>query len=333
MRRTLAALIFGAVSVLPAPAEVPKDVRESYKRPLTIPFPADAPYDLRIATLGKMLYFDPRVSGGQNLSCATCHNPSFGWEAPAARAIGSAGTPLGRHTPTVVNANWTSPLFWDGRAATLEAQAKGPITNPAEMNATMDQVVRRLFEVPEYAEAFEKLFPEEGMSEATILRAIATFERTVVSGWSPFDRWIDGNENAISSEAKRGFELFIGEAGCANCHTGWNFTDNLFHDIGLPGSDPGRSAIDASDPLNEQAFKTPNLRNISLRAPYMHDGTLRDLPAVLKHYASGGKDRPSRSPMMPKPDLSEADTKAIISFLDTLTEETTLVSTPVLPAN
>lgn len=314
-------------------AEVSPEVLQTYRRPMTIPFPADAPYDPRIATLGKMLYFDPRLSGGQNLSCASCHNPSFGWEAPAARAIGSANTPLGRHAPTVLNAAWISPLFWDGRAATLEEQAKGPITNPAEMNATMDQVVSRLTRVPQYAEAFAKLFPKDGMTEATVLRAIATFERTVVSGWSPFDRWVEGDKNALSAEARKGFELFIGPAGCANCHTGWNFTDNLFHDIGLPGKDAGRLAIDASDPLNGQAFKTPGLRNIALRAPFMHDGTLRDLTAVLKHYAEGVRQRDSLSPSMAQITLSEADSKAIIAFLESLTEESSDVSTPVLPAN
>ena len=233
----------------------------------------------------------------------------------------------------MINAAWVSPLFWDGRAATLEEQAKGPITNPAEMNATMDQVITRLSRVPQYAEAFQKLFPKEGMTEATILRAIATFERTVVSGWSPFDRWVEGDKNALSSEARRGFELFVGQAGCANCHMGWNFTDNLFHDIGLPGKDEGRIAIDPSDPMNAQAFKTPGLRNIALRAPYMHDGTMRDLTAVLKHYAGGAKSRDSLSPAMAQISLTEEDSKAIIAFLESLTEEHTEVSTPVLPAN
>ncbi len=333
MRFAILVLSLCLFSLTSAWAEVGPDALAPYKRPLTVPFPADAPYDPRIATLGKMLYFDPRVSGGQNLSCASCHNPSFGWEAPAARALGSSNTPLGRHTPTILNVAWIAPLFWDGRAANLEAQARGPITNPAEMNATMDQVIKRLSGVPQYAEAFEKLFPNEGMTEGTILRSIATFERTVVSGWSPFDRWVDGDANAVSSTAKRGFELFTGPAGCSNCHSGWNFTDNQFHDIGLPGSDPGRLAIDPTNPMNGQAFKTPGLRNISLRAPYMHNGTLRDLTAVLNHYANGVVQRPTLSPAMAQISLSEDDMKAIIAFLDTLTEETSDVSAPTLPAN
>jgi cytochrome c peroxidase len=327
---TLVLCLFVGDSVL---AEVAKDVLDPFRRPLSVPFPDDAPYDPRIATLGKMLYFDPRLSGGQNLSCASCHNPSFGWEAPGARAIGSAGTPLGRHTPTILDMAWSTSFYWDGRAATLEAQAKGPITNPAEMNATMDQVVQRLKRVPQYADAFEKLFPGAGMNEATILRAIATFERTVVAGWSPFDRWVEGDETAISSEAKMGFELFIGKAHCAECHRGWNFTDGEFHDIGLPGKDPGRLAIDPSNPMNGQAFKTPGLRNIGLRAPYMHDGTLKDLDAVLKHYATGIIQRPTLSKDVKAISLNAEDIKHIIAFLNTLTEETSDVSAPVLPAN
>jgi cytochrome c peroxidase len=215
----------------------------------------------------------------------------------------------------------------------LEEQAKGPITNPAEMNATMDQVIQRLGRVPQYAEAFEKLFPKEGMTDATIVRAIATFERTVVAGWSPFDSWIEGNNTAISSEAKMGFELFTGKAQCAECHAGWNFTDLEFHDIGLPGTDPGRLAIDASNPMNGQAFKTPGLRNIALRAPYMHDGTLRDLTAVLRHYMKGIIKRPTLSKDVKEISLTEEDTKHIIAFLETLTEESSDVSAPVLPAN
>ncbi|NBZ86671.1 cytochrome-c peroxidase [Stagnihabitans tardus] len=333
MRRAILALCLVVPCASVSTAEVSKEVKESYRRPLTVPFPADAPYDPRIATLGKMLYFDPRLSGAQNLSCASCHNPSFGSEAPSARFIGAAGVPLGRHTPTTINVAWVSPLFWDGRAATLEEQAKGPITSPVEMNATMSQVVERLSRVPQYAETFDKLFPGEGLSEGSILKSIAMFERTLVAGWAPFDRWIEGNENAISAEAKRGFELFIGQGACANCHTGWNFTDNQFHDIGLPGNDPGRLAIDPSNPLNEHAFKTPGLRNIALRAPFMHDGTLKDLGAVLDHYAKKVIQRPSLSPSMAQITLSPEDSKAIIAFLETLTEETSAISTPVLPAN
>jgi cytochrome c peroxidase len=324
---SIAALILAASS---AGAETD---RLDYARPLTIPFPAGAPYDPQIATLGKMLYFDPRLSGAQNMSCSSCHNPSFGWETPVERAIGAANTPLGRHAPTIINAAWVSPFFWDGRAPNLEEQAAGPITAEVEMNATFGEVVGRLSEVEEYADWFDRLFPGQGIRRATILQAIATYERTVVSGWSPFDRWVEGDEDAISPEARRGFELFTGKAKCSSCHTGWNFTDNRFHDIGLPTYDIGRAALDEADRKARHAFKTPGLRNIALRAPYMHNGSIHSLEQVVLHYGAGGIDRPSLSGEMQRFELAGTDIDDLVAFLESLTEEATEVPTPILPAN
>ena len=311
----------------------PDPVRESFRRPDTIPFPGHAPYDPRIATLGKMLFFDPRLSGGQNMSCASCHNPSFGWEAPVAGAIGSRNRPLARHAPTTINMAWVSPYFWDGRAASLEEQAAGPITAMDEMNATFEEVISRLSRVEGYREWFARLFPGEGITQATITRSIATFERTIVSGVAPFDRWVEGDDDAMSDAARRGFSLFVGPANCAACHAGWNFTDNLFHDIGLPTGDPGRSAIDAGEPETVHAFKTPGLRNVALRAPFMHDGQVGTLEEALEHYVRGGIDRPSRSPLVHPLDLTDDDVSDLVAFLGSLTEERTVVPAPVLPAN
>lgn len=309
------------------------DSRELFQRPLTIPFPEDRPYNPQIATLGKMLYFDPRISGAQNMSCASCHNPSFGWETPVDGAVGAMNTRLGRHAPTTLNQAWVHPYFWDGRAETLEEQAAGPITAEVEMNATFEEVIARLEQVDEYRTWFSRLFPDNGISEATITLAIATYERTIVSGWSPFDRWVEGDNTAISEAAKRGFELFVGDAKCAACHTGWNFTDNLFHDIGLPTGDIGRAQLEPGNVLARFAFKTPGLRNISLRAPFMHNGSLATMRDVIVHYSTGGIQRPSLSPSMVDFELSESDISDLVAFLDTLTEEVTEVPTPVLPAN
>lgn len=322
------ALIAGA-----NPSWADNPLKEAFRRPLEIPFPADQPYDPRIATLGKMLYFDPRLSGAQNMSCASCHSPSFGWETPVDRAVGAMNTPLRRHAPTILNQAWVAPYFWDGRADSLEEQAEGPITADAEMNATFAQVERRLGEVNEYRFWFDRLFPDEGISRTTITRAIATYERTVVSGWAPFDRWVDGDETAISEAAKRGFALFVGEAQCAACHVGWNFSDNAFHDIGLPTDDVGRAALDNDDPFALHAFKTPGLRNISLRAPFMHNGSLATLQDVVRHYATGGLPRPSLSPSMVSQSISQQGIDDLVAFLDTLTEQTIEVPMPVLPAN
>lgn len=309
------------------------DSRELFQRPLTIPFPQDRPYNPQIATLGKMLYFDPRISGAQNMSCASCHNPSFGWETPVDGAVGAMNTQLGRHAPTTVNQAWVHPYFWDGRADTLEEQAAGPITAEVEMNATFEEVIARLEKIDGYRTWFTRLFPREGISEGTITLAIATYERTIVSGWSPFDRWVEGDDSAISDAAKRGFELFVGDAQCVDCHTGWNFTDNLFHDIGLQTDDVGRARLEPENQEARHAFKTPGLRNISLRAPFMHDGSVATMRDVIVHYSTGGIQRPSLSPLMVDFELSEDDISDLVAFLGTLTEDVTEVPTPVLPAN
>lgn len=307
--------------------------RGDFQRPLTIPFPEDRPYSPQIATLGKMLYFDPRISGAQNMSCASCHNPSFGWETPVDGAVGAMNTRLGRHAPTVLNMAWVHPYFWDGRATTLEEQAAGPITAEVEMNATFDEVIARLNQVEEYRIWFDRLFPGQGITQNTITRAIATYERTVVSGWSPFDRWVDGDDEALSSSALRGFDLFVGEAQCVACHSGWNFTDNAFHDIGLPTEDMGRSELEPDNEMAQHAFKTPGLRNISLRAPYMHNGSVSTMREVVKHYATGGIQRESLSPLMVSFHMTDRDIDDLVAFLNSLTEDVTEVPTPVLPAN
>ncbi len=329
----LPALAVLGVSMPGNPAHSTSDTRAAFGRPLTIPFPEDRPYDPQIATLGKMLYFDPRLSGAQNMSCASCHNPSFGWETPVATAVGAMNTRIGRHAPTILNQAWVHPYFWDGRADTLEEQAAGPITAEIEMNATFEEVIARLDAVEQYRDWFLRIFPGEGITQHTITLSIATYERTVVSGWSPFDRWVEGAEDAISAEAKRGFELFVGRAQCATCHEGWNFTDNQFHDIGLPTDDIGLAALAPDDTQAMHAFKTPGLRNISLRAPYMHNGSVATMTDVLFHYASGGIPRPSLSPDMVTFDLTQRDIDDLEAFLETLTEEVTEVPTPVLPAN
>lgn len=324
--------LFAGVAVLAAGLAIAAD-KSDFRRPLHIPFPADAPYDPLIATLGKMLYFDPRLSGAQNMSCASCHNPSFGWEVPVEGAVGAQNTALGRHAPTILNAAWIEPLFWDGRAATLEEQAAGPITADVEMNAPLSEVIERLERISAYADGFTRAFPGEGLSERTLLAAIATYERTVVSGWSPFDRWVEGDEAAISPAAKRGFQLFVGKAHCADCHTGWNMTDNRFHDIGIDTQDPGRSALDPDDPLAQHAFKTPGLRNIAHRSPYTHNGSVYDLEEIVRHYMTGGIQRPSLSPLMRPLQLSEREVDDLLAFLDTLTAEEAAVPTPILPTN
>lgn len=306
-------------------------LRSLYKRPTAIPFPESAPYSPQLATLGKMLFFDPRLSGAKNMNCASCHNPSFGYEAPVELAVGGLNEPLSRHAPTTLNMAWVTPLFWDGRAADLEEQAAGPITAPVEMNGKFDEIITTLSDIAEYRIWFERLFPETGVSRETILTAIATYERTIVSGWAPFDRWIDGDEGAMSVAAVNGFRLFNGKANCAVCHTGWNFTDNRFHDIGLYTDDIGRAAVDDSMPGNRHAFKTPGLRDLTYRAPFMHNGSVADLEDVIRHYESGGAVRPSRSEHMVPFELSDRERDDLLAFLQALTAEISETPMPNLP--
>jgi cytochrome c peroxidase len=306
--------------------------RQSFARADRIVFPDNARYAPQIATLGKMLFFDPRLSGAQNMSCATCHNPSFGWETHAERAIGALNVPLARQAATLENLAEAEHLFWDGRASSLEQQAIGPITNPLEMNAPIAEVIERLSAVRGYRDWFETLYPGEGLTEQALLRSIATFERTLQSGWSPFDDWVEGNETAIPDTAKRGFSLFVGKGRCASCHKGWSFTDYTFHDIGLATDDLGRGKIVPDDPSMRFAFKTSGLRNIQLRAPYMHNGKLARLEDVLHHYESGGVDRPSKSTLIRPTVLSEQERGDLISFLTSLTAYSAQVAAPTLPA-
>lgn len=330
MRMLLSKLLLVSLSLLGSLALLSQPIgshnstkRELFQRPSTIPFPDYAPYNREIAALGKMLFFDTRLSGAQNMSCVSCHNPSFGWEAPVALSIGAMNQPLDRHAPTLLNLAWVSPYFWDGRAATLEEQAIGPITDKREMGASFDMIVDRLSQVEGYRTHFTRLFPREGISQNTILRSIATYERTIVSGISRFDLWIEGDETAISEAAKRGFAFFTGEAQCSTCHSGWNFSDNQLHDTGLP-----ERAVDTG-----VAFKTPGLRSIGLRAPYMHDGSLSTLTEVIRHYAAGGDPSVSRVSDIRPFDLTDSQVHDLIAFLNTLTEENSDVRSPVLPAN
>ena len=308
-----------------------QSLKALYKRPTEIPFPEGAPYSPQVATLGKMLFFDPRLSDAQNLSCASCHNPSFGYEVPVPGAIGAANKPLGRKAPTVLNAAFTPFFFWDGRAKSLEEQAQGPIGAAAEMNGKIEDILKRIHTIPEYDNWFQKLYPNDGATKANILTAIATYERTIVTGWAPFDRWVDGDDNAISQSALRGFALFNGKAGCAGCHSGWNFTDNKFHNVGIGDSDVGRGKYEPDNVAAQGAFKTPGLRNLIYRAPFGHAGQFADLTAIITFYEGGGVDSPSKSPLIKPFKLSQGERDDLLAFLKSLTADKVDTPLPNLP--
>ncbi len=263
------------------------DWQQKYQRPTDIPFPKRNPYSEAKSTLGRMLFFDPILSGARVRSCASCHNPSLSWGDGLPRGIGENQAPLPRRTPTLLNVAWEPRLAWDGHFRNLEAVAFGPISSPALMNMPAKALIERLSAIPGYVDAFHAAFGEGDITKRQIEMALATFERSIVSGEAPFDRWIKGNENAISSAAKRGFDLFNGKARCASCHSGWTFTDSSFHDIGTAtGNDIGRGKLFPTSVKLRYAFKTPTLRDVTRRAPYMHDGSVATLD---------GRDRSLRS--------------------------------------
>ncbi|MEW5727295.1 MAG: cytochrome c peroxidase [Pseudomonadota bacterium] len=316
-----------------ASAEGPKDraaLFADYRRPAEIPFPADNPFTVEKAELGHTLFFDPRLSKSNVISCATCHNPGLGWGDGLAKGIGHGATNLGRRSPTILNLAWAELLMWDGRKNSLEDQALGPIEAEVEMAQNVDELIVELGAIPDYRIRFNSAFPGEGLTKATLAKAIATYERTVVSGLAPFDRWIAGDEAAIPESAKRGFDLFNGKANCAACHSGWSFTDHGFHDIGLPDTDIGRGAI-LKLPSMRHAFKTPTLRDIARRAPYMHDGSVATLEAAVRHYDTGFVRRPSLSPSIKPLGLSDRDVADLVAFMETLTSPPAPVILPVLP--
>ncbi len=308
------------------------ELKEEYIRPAKVPHPLTNKWSKDKEKLGKFLFFDPRISGSQWISCATCHNPGLGFEDGLQLGTGHGMKKLGRHTPTIINLAWGGPFFWDGRAETLEDQALGPIESGAEMNMNLDDAVNRLKKISGYVKMFNKVFPESGISKKNIGKAIATFEREVVSNDAPFDKWIKGDEKAISEEAKRGFALFNDKAKCVECHSGWNFTDHSFHDIGLKSNDIGRGKFLPKLIKMQHAFKTPGLREIQSRAPYMHDGSKQSLREVVDFYNRGGdKRRKSLSDTIKPLKLTRKERDDLIAFLKTLDSEPLKISFPTLP--
>jgi cytochrome c peroxidase len=324
-----AALWLRAGALLPAPAarvasshDELAALKASFRRPATVPFPTDNPFSEKKRALGEALFHDKRLSIDGSLACATCHERDKGFADGKVQGRGVPGRPLKRHTPTLWNLAWSSPVFWDGRARSLEEQVAGPIESPDEMAQPLASVVARLGGDPATVQSFADAFPEAPqVSASNLAKAIATYERTFVSPDTRFDRWIAGDDQALSNNEIAGFRLFTGKAHCVNCHSGFAFTDYAFHDIGLPGDDRGRGAVLRLDAA-EHAFKTPGLREIGRSAPYMHNGSLATLGDVLRHYVSGIVERPTLSKDLPRGlELSPAERADLIAFLATLTSE------------
>ena len=284
-----------------------------------IEYPDDEPHSEAEIELGKKLYFDTRLSKNHQQSCATCHSPELGFGDGLRTSIGTMGGMVSRNAPHIYNLAWNVTFFWDGRADTLEEQALGPIEAEGEMNLPLKEAVARLEAVPEYKKAFKDVYGVDAIEPEHIGRAIAAFERTVITMDSPFDRYIAGDKNAMDPSAIRGLALFEGKANCIDCHDGPNFTDNSFHHIGVKGDDLGRGAV-AEDATMNKAFKTPGLRNVLLTAPYMHDGSEGTLQEVVEFYNRGGDDKEGISPLIKELNLTDQEMADLVAFMGALTE-------------
>ncbi|WP_024511853.1 cytochrome c peroxidase [Bradyrhizobium sp. ARR65] len=307
-------------------------IRANYRRPAAIPFPSSNPYSDAKSALGQMLFFDPLLSRSKTRSCATCHNPSLSWGDGLSHAVGEDPKGLPLRAPTLIDVAFTEPLGWDGKFKNLESVAFGPITNSANMNLTELELTARLSAIPAYVEAFAHAFGDGAITRPRIEAALATFERTIVAGESPFDRWIMGDETAISAAAKRGFDIFNGKAHCSACHSGPSFTDGSFQDIGIAkGDDIGRGRLFPTSQKLRYAFKTPTLRDVARRAPYMHNGSVATLADVIDLYDKGGIDRPSRSLSIKPLSLTASEKSDLVAFLQTLTASSSVSAVPMLP--
>ncbi len=314
--------------------------------------------------LGRQLYFDTRLSADNTISCATCHDPEAGFAAHTQFGVGIGGQMGGRNSPVAYNRILSKAQFWDGRADSLEAQAVGPIQAGIEMGNTHEKAVATLKGIEGYVLQFESVFgKDEGVTIDNVGKAIATFERVIASGPSPFDyherlkpfakltkedfdedeelkadfdaRTADAKANPMSESAVRGYDLFFSErVNCAACHVGANLTDEKYHNLGVGMSaekpDVGRFEV-TKDEKDTGAFKTPTIRNVALSAPYMHDGGLKTLAEVVEHYSKGGTPNKHLSDKMKKLDLKDQEKADLVAFMEACTGEFPKVETGRLP--
>lgn len=299
--------------------------------PKAIPSPTSNRLTLAKVELGKQLFFDPRLSGDNTMSCATCHIPDKAFADGLGRSPGSGGKLLQRNTQGLANVGLFTSFFWDGRAVTLEEQALEPIQSPEEMNQNLDELVKELDGVSGYRLRFQEVFATS-VTRDGIARALAAFQRTLVTQASPFDRYLEGDDDAISKQAKRGLELFEGDAGCIRCHHGPLLSDGKFYRIGASWGDRGRGLI-TKEVADDYRFRTPSLRNVAETAPYMHDGSLETLYDVVMFYFRGV---PKASPegrsldIEPRLDSSFSDIDSLVAFLRSLTGELPEIEAPEL---
>jgi len=292
--------------------------------------PGDNPLTVEKLRLGKRLFFEKALSVDGTISCASCHIPEKGFADPERFSDGVKGQKGTRQAPAIINRLFSAAQFWDGRAASLEEQALGPIQNPVEMgNPSMVPVLDRIKTSPEYVRAFKEAFPPSGeITDETVARAIASFERTILSGNSPYDRFGAGDNTALGEAAQRGLKIFKDEnkGNCETCHASFNFTDENYNNIGvgMAAKDPdlGRYKVTKLEG-HQGAFKTPTLREIANTAPYMHDGSQKTLEEVVAFYNQGGHPNKWLSPKIKRLKLTKQEQADLVEFLKSLSGQVT----------
>lgn len=323
-----------------------------------VPVPEDNPLTPEKVELGKRLFFDARLSGDGSLACVSCHLPDQGWTTNTPLSPAYPTSMERRNSQTLINVAYNEALLWDGRAGALEKQALGPIQNPLHMNQSLDLLVEKLKAVPEYVEQFQKVFGTS-VSPEGLGKALAAFERTLITRDAPFDRHMGGDRQAMSESALQGMELFRGKARCILCHNGPNFTDNQFHNLGVPDApllshplvqasirfdakrmnvqeyqqvrqDWGRYLVTKAE-KDKGAFKTPTLRNVTQRDPYMHNGVFQSLEEIIGFYDRGGGAVSGKSPLVQALGLTAQEKRDLLTFLQALTGELPTVTPPAYP--
>ena len=282
-----------------------------------------------IIALGKALFFDPRLSSSGKISCATCHDPALHWTDKKEKSIGHEGATTQRNAPTILNSWVYHKLFWDGRARDLQDQAFGPIESESEMNSEMPDVIRTIRKIKGYREFFEKAFGKNEINPDRMTEAIAVFEYTIVSNKSKFDRFLEGNKKALSNSELRGLHLFRTKARCMNCHHGALMTDNQFHNIGTAGADVGLYKVTHAD-ADSGKFKTPSLRDVMHTGPWLHDGSLKHIEAVIERLNEPAMNSQISHLIRPL-HLNKNEKKDLISFLIAISAPAPHFEKPVLP--
>ncbi|HVP12836.1 MAG TPA: cytochrome c peroxidase [Phycisphaerae bacterium] len=302
--------------------------------PLAVP--KENPLTPAKVELGKMLYFDRRLSSDGTIACATCHDPQKAWAEHEPTSTGIHKQIGSRNAPTIINAAHMPLMFWDGRMKTLEEQALGPIENPIEMGMKMELVVENLRKVPEYQKRFKEVFGTDVTKEG-VAQAIAAFERTILSGDTPYDCYDAGDKNALTEVQKRGMEIFMNTGQCATCHSPPVFSNGRFYNAGVDAEkkepDTGRKKVTNND-KDMGSFRVPHLRNVADTGPYFHDGSASKLEEAVRLMARGGKDNPNLSPTLKsvrEANLSDENIKELVEFLKTLSGKYPIVEPPKLP--